>query len=201
MLNQFKGVNAVSHRLWNLFKTHGVTNAFYTPNGVDADLFTPAGNYPPEFCVGYSGSSAHDWRKGITEFIIPSAKKANVKVQLAMKDSDNYVDIREMPSFYRGLSCYVCASSSEGFSLSVLEACACGIPLITTRVGGMSELVCDGVNAFLVDRDIDAIVDKIIMLRDDKKLCSLIGHNMRKDIEKNWAWKERAHDWINFIIS
>ena len=76
-----------------------------------------------------------------SKYIIPSSKGAGVKTKIAMLSTGNYVPLEQMPSFYSDLHAYICASSSEGFSLSVLEAASCGVPIITTNVGGMSDLL------------------------------------------------------------
>ena len=58
----------------------------------------------------------------------------------------------EMVEFYHSLDVYVCASRSEGTPNPCLEAAACGLPVITTAVGNMPELIRDGHNGFLVER-------------------------------------------------
>lgn len=151
-LNSFIRVNAVSKKLYDLFKSSGVENISYTPNGADTDIFKPSSRNNDVFTVGYSGTQTHDWRKGISDFILPAAKKAGVKVELAMRATEQQVSVEEMPAFYQKLDAYICASSSEGFSLSVLEAASCGNPIITTNVGGMAELIKDGNNGFLVKK-------------------------------------------------
>ena len=106
-----------------------------------------------------------------------------------------------MPLFYNQLDVYLCASSSEGFSLSVLEASACGRPVISTRVGGCEDLIVDGENGFLVDRDIAAFAEKLRFLNNDRTLLARMGHKNREVIETNWSWKVRAKDWLDFIMN
>lgn len=199
-LNSFLRVNAVSKRLYDLFSSHGLKNVTYTPNGVDSSLFKSHRNTASSpFKVGYSGSKNHDWRKGVTKYIVPAAEKAGVGTSLAMLSTDDYVPLEEMPSFYNTIDCYVCASSSEGFSLSVLEAASCGKPIITTAVGGMTELIQDGVNGFIVPRDTKAIADKIRLLKDDPDLYRKMSMNIRSSVEQHWCWSRRCEDWFNFL--
>ncbi len=202
-LNKFQRVNVVSLRLYNLFKNYGVNNIFYTPNGVDHLIFTPKNFYEKsgDFIVGYSGSSAHDWRKGITDLILPAAKKAQCKTKLAMLGTGKYIPLEKMPLFYQNLDCYVCASTSEGFSLSVLEAASTGLPIISTRVSGTDELIRDGQNGFLVDRNLKSITKKIKILKDDRDLCEIMGRSMRKYIEDNFTWEKRIKEWMEFLKS
>lgn len=198
-LNTFLRVNAVSKYLYDLFNEAGVERLYYTPNGVDSKLFVPHDNLREGFTVGYSGTKTHDWRKGISEFIIPAAEKAGVKVNLAMRVKGDTIPLEEMPAFYNTLDAYICASASEGFSLSVLEAASCGVPIISTRVTGCTELVVDCENGLFVDRDVDDIVEKINMLKNDQ-YARWMGANMRMHIEKYHCWSKKIDNWINFFL-
>jgi glycosyltransferase involved in cell wall biosynthesis len=199
-LARFPGVNAVSRRLTGLFRDAGLDVA-YTPNGVDTELFRPASYVAAgdRLRVGFSGSEKHDWRKGISEFIRPAAAVDGIDLRLAMPAEGAYVPLEEMPAFYNSIDVYVCASSSEGFSLSVLEAAASGRPIVSTRVGGSEELIEDGVNGFLVDRDVEAIREKLVLLRDDRELARSMGAAGRRIVEERWSWERRAPAWLDFI--
>ena len=200
-LNGFLRVNAVSSSLTRVFKKAGVGKIYYTPNGADTSIFSPGPfREATGLSVGYSGSKAHDWRKGVTKFIEPASKKAGVKLKIAMLSTDNYVDLSKMPDFYRQLDMYVCASSSEGFSLSVLEAAACGLPIISTKVGGCVDLIKDGENGFLVDRNVDAIAKKITLLKGNKELRRNISEAMGKHIKDEYGWGKQSKAWIHFIV-
>ena len=53
--------------------------------------------------------------------------------------------------FYREADIFIYPSYSEGMPIAVIEAMACGLPIIATRVGGLPDLVSDGFNGLLVD--------------------------------------------------
>jgi glycosyltransferase involved in cell wall biosynthesis len=201
LLKKYKGMNAVSQRLYKLFKQAGLDGVVYTPNGVDTELFKPLKPLckKKKLVVGYSGSLKHDWRKGITEYIEPACKRAGVELKKAMLADGHYVPIEKMPQFYNDIDVYLCASSSEGFSLSVLEASACGRPVISTRVGGCEDLIVDGKNGFLVDRDVDGIAKKILIFKENLGLVDEMGKENRRIVEEKWSWEFRAGDWLNFI--
>ncbi len=56
----------------------------------------------------------------------------------------------DVPGVLRGLDCFVLPSLAEGISNTILEAMACALPVIATRVGGNGELVLDGTTGRLV---------------------------------------------------
>lgn len=199
-LSGFKGVNAVSQNLTNLFIKHGLQKVVYTPNGVDTDIFIPQ-PLPNDkrLKIGYSGSSAHDWRKGVSEFIIPAAQKAGVDIKLAMLSTDDYVPLDKMPAFYKDIDCYICASSSEGMSLSVLEAAACGRPVIGTKISGNIEIIKNDLTGFFVNRNIKDISDKIAILRDDREKLKNMSLAVAEDIKKNFSWEKQSKAWLSFI--
>jgi glycosyltransferase involved in cell wall biosynthesis len=71
-------------------------------------------------------------------------------------DTVGFVDDDELARLYRGAECLVYPSLYEGFGLPVLEAMACGIPVVTSATGATAEVAGDA--AVLVDPlDVDAI--------------------------------------------
>ncbi|WP_109466421.1 glycosyltransferase family 4 protein [Albibacillus kandeliae] len=63
------------------------------------------------------------------------------------------VPVWETPRFYQALDLYVAPQRWEGFGLTPLEAMACGVPVVATRVGAFEELVADGETGRLVEKD------------------------------------------------
>jgi glycosyltransferase involved in cell wall biosynthesis len=96
----------------------------------------------------------------------------------------------ELPALYAGLDFYVCLSRIEGGPYPVMEAMACGTPVISTAVGIVPDLVRDGVNGFLVDGDnfvarIDALVTERLAGVD---FHARIGPAARATIERERHW-------------
>lgn len=200
VLKGFRAVNCVSQRLFNLFCGKGL-NLFLTPNGVDCDLFKPMAPLSPEgpLRVGVAYTPKHDLRKGVTAYIRPACEKVGAVLVEAKARSDQHVRPEDMPAWHNSYDVYVCASSSEGFSIAVLEAAACGRVVISTRVGGSTELIHRGEDGFLVERSVDAIADLLRGLQANPTQMQEIGAAMRAKVEKLWSWKVRANAWLEFL--
>ena len=172
---------------------------YYTPNGVDTELFRPAvAPRPPEpprpLRVGWAGSLKNQGseHRGVHEFIAPAVAAAGgAELRLAVRE-ETWRNREEMLDFYHALDVYVCASRSEGTPNPCLEAAACGLPVITTRVGNMPELIRDGENGFFVERDVADIAEKLGRLRDDPGLRDRLGRAARATVVESWDWWRQA---------
>ena len=171
---------------------------FYTPNGVDTDYFAPAplsGKCGP-LRVGWAGSLSNQGpdQRGYRDFIVPATAAVDgVELVTAIRE-DVWRGPEEMRDWYRSLDVYLCASRSEGTPNPCLEAAANGVPLLTTRVGNMPELVRHGVNGLFIERDVQDIASKLALLRDNPSLRKFLGASAREAI-RLWDWKLLAENY------
>jgi glycosyltransferase involved in cell wall biosynthesis len=86
---------------------------------------------------------------------------------------------------------FVLPSRSEAFPNAVLEAMASGLPVVTTGVGGMLELVRDGRSGFLVPPgDVNALVDRLSLLMSDAALGARLGAAARADAQSRYSFEQ-----------
>jgi len=79
-------------------------------------------------------------------------------------------------------------SRSEGFSNALLEAMACGVPSVVTRVGGNPEAITEGKNGFLVSVEDDAAAaEKLLVLLRDPERAAEIGKNGRISVQTRFS--------------
>jgi len=90
----------------------------------------------------------------------------------------------ELPSYYAACDVSVIPSVVEAFGLVTIEAMSCGKPVIGSKVGGIPDVIEDGVNGFLVEpKDPGAIAEKIIMLAERRGVARKMGRECRRTVE------------------
>jgi FkbM family methyltransferase len=170
---------------------------FCTPNGVNTEFFTPGDDKKKSetLRVGWAGSLTNNKDvRGYHDFIVPAVESIEGVELLTAAREDKWRNQDEMREFYRSLDVYICASRAEGTPNTCLEAAACGVPLLTTRVGNMPQLIKPGVNGCFIERDIEDIVEKLIVLRDNRQLRETLGASMLESI-KSWDWCRQAENY------
>jgi glycosyltransferase involved in cell wall biosynthesis len=89
----------------------------------------------------------------------------------------------------------------ELLGFTAMEAMACGTPVIATKVGGMSEVVLDGVTGYLIPpNDPEAIREKIRILLGDSSLRERLSGAGRARILRHFTWESVAEKCINAYL-
>lgn len=87
-------------------------------------------------------------------------------------------------------------SLTEGMPLAVLEAMACGRPVLASRVGGTAELIDDGETGMLFEPgNVDALIDGLIHLLADGKRAVTMGRRAREWAERRMSWERVSHEY------
>lgn len=90
-------------------------------------------------------------------------------------------DRSDVNELLRGFDLFVMSSITEGYSVALVEACAVGLPIVATAVGGNPEIVRDGVNGITVPAsNPHALAAAIRVLLDDRPLASAMGRAGRE---------------------
>lgn len=95
-----------------------------------------------------------------------------------------------VPEVLNSLDIFAALSTFESFGVAVVEASACELPVVVSNVGGLPEVVCDGVTGFVVPpRDPESAAEKIMELMSDRELRHVMGKNGRKFVLSQYDWK------------
>ena len=91
--------------------------------------------------------------------------------------------------YYRTADCFVSPSTAEGMSNALLEAMACGLPVLAGDCRGNREIVDEGVNGFLFTPSDGAMLEeKMILLAENRSLCNQWGSEGRRRCMREHSW-------------
>lgn len=95
--------------------------------------------------------------------------------------------IDNMPAVYQSSDILVSSSNSESFGLALAEGAACGLPIVSTNIGGQELIVHENKNGFLVPpRRADLLAEKILILAKNSKLRIKFGVYGRNNVIANF---------------
>jgi D-inositol-3-phosphate glycosyltransferase len=105
-----------------------------------------------------------------------------------------FVPDEQLPLYYDAADIFMLPSASgEGLPLVLLEAMACGVPVIATKVGGTPEIVNHMKNGVLVPPiDTEAMAEATSKLLSEEKLRTTIGEEARRNVENRFTWTENV---------
>jgi glycosyltransferase involved in cell wall biosynthesis len=126
--------------------------------------------------------------------LIAYAKKVGVKDNLVFT---GYFPDKKLPKLYQAADVFAFSTFYEHHPFAVLEALSTGLPVVTTRVGGIPETIENGENGFLVQPFNSAqFADKILYLLDHPTKAQEMGLLARKTILERFDWRIVVKDAI-----
>jgi glycosyltransferase involved in cell wall biosynthesis len=107
---------------------------------------------------------------------------------------------RHVQPYMQAADCFVCPSLwEEAAGLVNLEALACGLPVVASRIGGIPELVEDGRTGLLFPAgDAEALADGIARLADDRELRQRMSREARSTALECFSVESRIDDYLSF---
>lgn len=196
----------------------------YAPPGVDEDVFCPlrvrdVATSPYILCV----ARLSDPRKNIELLLeayarLPQSVIDRVRLVLAgssgppdafwlradelgIRDHVTFVarpDQQELVGLYQKAAVFTLPSDEEGLGVVLLEAMACGVPVISTRSGGPEGIITDGHDGYLVPLDDGvAMAERISQLCIDPVLNLSMGFRARQTIEQRYAKKVTGQAFLD----
>lgn len=90
-------------------------------------------------------------------------------------------------SYFKSSDIFLLPSFNEGLPVSVLEAMAAGLPVVSTQIGGIPDAIEDGVNGFLIEPgDILAITEKVLYLLRNPDILKEMGTKNKTKIKETF---------------
>ena len=102
---------------------------------------------------------------------------------------------KEVIPFYQSSDIFILPSLSEGMPNVVLEAMACGLPVIMTPCGGSKELIHE--NGYITS--IEEFGQTLCRLCTDEDLQKKMGQKSRQIVEQKFSWTEKADHYFKLL--
>lgn len=151
----------------------------------------------------FEDSEKDDDLKGVRKIIIPvieELRQEGYKIERKFADrNEGYIPHDKMPDYYNSIDIYICASKEEGTPNPVLESMACGVPVISTDVGIVSEAFGEKQKEYIIqERTKEALKEKIVKLLENKEQFKTLSDENLKKI-KNWSWNIKCKQFKEFF--
>ncbi len=102
----------------------------------------------------------------------------------------------EMGRYYDEADVYLNASDIDNMPNSIIESFACGLPVVTTRAGGIPYIVEHERNGLLVDcGDHEALANSALRLLDDRALAHRLIDEGLSDVQRHYTWEAVGGGW------
>lgn len=104
----------------------------------------------------------------------------------------------EVPAMLNRLDVYLALSRYESFGVAILEASSCGLPVIVADVGGLPEVVEEGITGYIVERENYSAAAKVLAeLIESSEKRKKMGKAGRRYVKKNYSWKDNVETMEN----
>ncbi len=138
------------------------------------------GELPPDYCLVLAGKTG-------STTVFESLHITDPPERVIMP---GYIDDQDLPALYAGARALLYPSLAEGFGLPVLEAMACGLPVLTSNNSALPE-IAEGVSLLVDPLDEEAIARNIRQLATDDSLCEGLARLGRQRAER-FTWENAA---------
>ena len=182
------------------------------PNGVDTEFFSPDQKKIPSKELRLVSTGRLIARKGYADLIRALSGVTGVSLTLAghgnlreeLEELARQLDVpcsftgpldkTGIRNLLRNSDLFVLPSRNEGMSNSILEAMACGLPVITTDTGGSSELIA-GNGTIVPIGDIETLQQAVLKYRDNREVLKKAGEKSRQKA-MNMSWTATAESYL-----
>jgi glycosyltransferase involved in cell wall biosynthesis len=174
---------------------------------MDFDIYRPLPDVPKLYDMLFVGRLAANKGIGLIVDALATVQKQHPDVKLAIRGEgelraelqqhiaalgleknviwlERVADAAAMARLYQNARMLICASTVEGNPRVTIEAMACGVPVLSTPVGIMPEVIVDGENGFLFPHDAGILAERIINLLEDQELQQRIGEAGRASVQR-----------------
>lgn len=221
VLNRAEWVQTPSKYLQTFFEKQNI-NIQYLPNSIDLARFPYERSFVIPHTLLWVRAFSDVYNPELPVLILSELRKTfpdttltmvgpdkglmnNVKKLIGELNLEDFVKItgpiknEELFKFYQTHAVFMNTTSYESFGVAVLEAAACGIPIVSTKVGEIPLLWKNEENILLAEQiDANSFAKQISRLFTDPELSNALSLNARKNAEQ-FEWDLLKNHWINLL--
>tara|TARA_Y100000310_G_scaffold343159_1_gene449507 strand:+ start:19354 stop:21360 length:2007 start_codon:yes stop_codon:yes gene_type:complete len=210
----------VSKASYNALKSLG-HNPIQIPHSVDLDLYKIENKKNKKVKILYVGRLVEE--KGVRDILEVASKFSKDKVEflfigegplsklvkesnIHVKHLDYVYSVNELNRIYSEsdifvLNSYDTKTWEEWFGISLIEAMASGLAIVSTDCIGPKEIINNKVGFLIKQKDKQALYDKLKILINNPKLRRQLGKNGRDLVEENYDLKKNSKKWFRVLTS
>lgn len=134
--------------------------------------------------------------KGVHSILKPAIERLQSEgiavTSLFADRQERFIPHDQMPEYYSKIDLYVCTSKIEGTPNPVLEAMACGVPVVSTDVGIVPQAFGELQKKFILpERSVEALMDSVRAIVQEPELLTRLSQENMERI-KAWDWSSKA---------
>lgn len=196
----------------------GLNDAIVIPNAIFPERFKQVRHSEKETInlVTITGFHFKDKARGILDIleILSVAKKiANKRIKYVVVGGGPYLGrimaqaksygidveftgmLQNPKTILENSDIFLYYSYHDASPIAILEAMACGLPVITNNVGAVSEIIDNAENGYIAEGD-ESYLTYLLSLLGDYKLRQEIGQNARAKVEEKFSWHNVSREYI-----
>ena len=214
--NSYKLV-APSNFLKSIFESYGYNEVIHIPNNIEIDRYRFENRNINDIKLLWVRSFSSIYNPEQAILVLERLLKKNYNAELTMIGPEvdgtlkkvkelaknKNIDVNftgrlsktEWIALSKNFNVFINTTNFDNTPVSVIEAMALGLPVVSTNVGGMPYLISDNQDGLLVNpRDVEAMVNAILKIKNEDNLREEIIKNARSKVE-NFAWTKVKLKW------
>jgi len=134
----------------------------------------------------------------LKELIEASLQKGGVTARV---DLPGWISHDDLPRYLNQLRLLVLPSYTEGLPNIMLEAMACGTPVLATPVGAIPDVIIDGKTGFIMENNSPECIAENVKRALDSPDLERIAENGRRFVEENFTFEKAVENWKEILQS
>ncbi|NRD22814.1 glycosyltransferase family 4 protein [Winogradskyella litoriviva] len=212
---------APSNFLKSVFNNYGYKDVQYIPNSIELENYTFKNRNIDVIRLLWVRSFSSIYNPELAVLVLEKLLKLNYKAELTMIGPDvdgsltkvkaltaqknlnvtftGKLSKQQWINYSTDANIFINTTNFDNTPVSVIEAMALGLPIVSTNVGGLPFLISDNFDGVLVNaNDCNAMVEAIIRIKDNAEFKHKLVENARKKVE-NFSWQSVKPKWQNLL--